>query len=342
MDTWTRTNEKDSMIYLIKASALCEDEDGNEYQKLALKIGYTQDNSGRKRLAAYVTHTPGFKVLYILPDLGEDFEEFLHTEFEEYNISGDLVCSGYGESREWFEYDQRIIDYFAEIKEGKNLENVIMFSRFKKLVTTGHSKEGIKVVSLFAEWEDLVLNEDKVNFYIQNKSDPEIYSVVPKFYENLFDSAEGDVKTIVSALDCFDFINNSSFILSEKLKKYTEYECSDKIRSILLEQISDKEFRRYISGLSLNEIKSTNYDISQLDKLLEEKLKIAIYSEFKEGDSIPKSRIKSKLADIYIKTGCKKTAKANDLDKWFEIKATKAKNSTGKWVNAFELMKKKA
>lgn len=48
------------------------------------------------------------------------------------------------------------------------------------------------------------------------------------------------------------------------------------------------------------------------------------------------------MADIYIKTGCKKTAKANDLDKWFEIKATKAKNSTGKWVNAFELMKKKA
>lgn len=83
-------------------------------------------------------------------------------------------------------------------------------------------------------------------------------------------------------------------------------------------------------------------NISQLDKLLEGKLKIAIYSEFKEGDSIPKSRIKSKLADIYIKTGCKKTAKANDLDKWFEIKATKAKNSTGKWVNAFELMKKKA
>lgn len=283
MDTWTRTNEKDSMIYLIKASALCEDEDGNEYQKLALKIGYTQDNSGRKRLAAYVTHTPGFKVLYILPDLGEDFEEFLHTEFEEYNISGDLVCSGYGESREWFEYDQSIIDYFAEIKEGKNLENV-MFARFKKLVDTGHSKEGVKVVSLFAEWNDLVLNEDKVNFYIQNKSDPEIYSVIPKFYENLFDSAEGDVKTIVSALDCFDFINKSSFILSEKLKKYTEYECSDKIRSILLEQISDKEFRRYISGLSLNEIKSTNYDISQLDKLLEEKLKIAIYSEFKEGE----------------------------------------------------------
>ena len=75
---------------------------------------------------------------------------------------------------------------------------------------------------------------------------------------------------------------------------------------------------------------------------LEKNLVSSIYQEFKEGEKTSKIELKTKLQKIYDLLGSKQTAKASDLEKYFELKSCKVKNSqTGKWENGFELVKKK-
>ena len=70
-------------------------------------------------------------------------------------------------------------------------------------------------------------------------------------------------------------------------------------------------------------------------------IKESVLSQFNEGQSLSTAEIKSTLKDIYSSLGYKKTAKASDLEDFFGMKAIKLKDSRGKWVNGFELLKKK-
>ena len=67
-----------------------------------------------------------------------------------------------------------------------------------------------------------------------------------------------------------------------------------------------------------------------------------IYQNFKVGDQISKSDAKEKLKTIYDSIGYTKTAKASDLEDWFEVKVCKIiNNSSNRRDNGFELVKKK-
>ena len=53
---------------------------------------------------------------------------------------------------------------------------------------------------------------------------------------------------------------------------------------------------------------------------MKDTLLVELTKEFNIGDRIPKKDIKDKLKLIYDKVNIKQTAKAIDLEKWFEIK----------------------
>ena len=83
---------------------------------------------------------------------------------------------------------------------------------------------------------------------------------------------------------------------------------------------------------------SKKIDSVEFDKNL---LKEDIYNEFKVGHSYSNPYIKQKLGDIYDQKEYKATAKAVDLDEYFETKYGKVKDETGKWVNGFNIISKK-
>ena len=87
------------MIYLIQTTYY--DETENISIKL-LKLGYTKDENKDTRYSQYRMHNPLFRILYEIPGGLEEHEKVLHQKFSKYLYTG----------REWFRYDQEIIDYF--------------------------------------------------------------------------------------------------------------------------------------------------------------------------------------------------------------------------------------
>ena len=86
------------MIYLIQSAYV--DESDNFHK--ALKIGYAKDLD--KRLTAYNTHLPSYKLLKSREG-DEELEKHLHSYFSKYRIS----------NYEWFEYSKDIIEDFDNI-----------------------------------------------------------------------------------------------------------------------------------------------------------------------------------------------------------------------------------
>ena len=89
----------------------------------------------------------------------------------------------------------------------------------------------------------------------------------------------------------------------------------------------------YKYQLLKDSIDQINFDINTLNN--------TIYNNFQVGEKYSNVTIKTKLQDLYNQLGYKKTAKATDLEQWFELKAIKVKDSSGKRVNGFEIVKKK-
>ena len=103
------------MIYLI-LSAGFKDNNPDQFER-RLKIGYT-DNL-ENRLKAYLTTNPDF-ILLQTREGDTTIESYLHKKFEKYR---------YKDSKEWFYYNQEIIDHFQDevedfIDEGILLEYI--------------------------------------------------------------------------------------------------------------------------------------------------------------------------------------------------------------------------
>ena len=100
------------MIYLI-LSAGFKDNNPDQFEK-RLKIGYT-DNL-ENRLKAYLTTNPDFILLQTMEgDI--TIESYLHKKFEKYR---------YKDSKEWFYYNQEIIDHFQDEVEDFIDEGILL------------------------------------------------------------------------------------------------------------------------------------------------------------------------------------------------------------------------
>lgn len=123
------------------------------------------------------------------------------------------------------------------------------------------------------------------------------------------------------------------------------YFAGNSIRNIV-DLVTEKRFKEYLTILGPDKCKAVWYKISELDKKLNiisfegDKIFKEIDKEFNVGESYTNVYIKERLGDIYKRIGYKASPKANDLNKYFDTK-TCTINQNNKRVNGLKILNKK-
>ena len=148
--------------------------------------------------------------------------------------------------------------------------------------------------------------------------------------------------TIHNTLSSDDIINQkvSEFLgeyqklgtFKAKLKMLCEYGFSDEVIGVVLDQIGEHDnIKSYYLALGSQKLRALKYDKYYIEKELGivtfsyELLESNIYSEFKVGDKITLSDIKSRLEVLYKSINYDATPKAKDLENYFNVKESSAR-----------------
>lgn len=123
------------------------------------------------------------------------------------------------------------------------------------------------------------------------------------------------------------------------------YFAGNSIRNII-DLVTEKRFKEYLTILGPEKCKSVWYKTSELDKKLniisfeDDKIFEEIDKEFNVGESYTNVYIKEKLGEIYKRIGYKASPKANDLSNYFETKKCLIQEGS-KRVNGLKILSKK-
>ena len=137
----------------------------------------------------------------------------------------------------------------------------------------------------------------------------------------------------------------------DKLRLLCEYDLPKESLNIVLGQIQDSdEVKSYYLALGPEKLKALSYNSTRIKKALgvvvfsDELLYDSIYSKFKVGEKYILPAVKEKLGNIYSSINYSATPKANDIEKYFEIKDSMCRmeiNGEKKRVRYYELLKSK-
>ena len=339
------------MIYLIETTYY--NKDTKEVLDL-LKIGYTEDSKKDKRFMAYRMHNPGHKLLYEVLGYDEDIEKRIQYKFR------GLKYNGYG--NEWFYYSEDIINFFKDI-DNIDLESLPKSPRRREIEFTNLKNEVIEIIKY------LFLTKTEYLDYLENlittlgdkfsvSSVLDYIKTDPLVDRDLYSKYLEIVKSRETGIYCKDDIVNqevSEFLkvytglstIYDKLKMLCEYGLSSDAIDIVLGQIADSdEIKSYYTTLGSSKLKSLSYNSAKIKNHLgvvtfsQELLESSIYSEFKVGDKITLSDIKSRLEVLYKSINYDKVAKAKDLENYFEVKDSSIYEN-GKKVKCYIIIKKK-
>ena len=311
-----------------------------------IKIGFSADEENGNRLKAHSTSNFAFKIFKIINGGTQVDETNIHKYFKQYQYFG---------RREVFEYRDEIIDFFNKYTTIEEIRRIIPVG------CDGKSIAGIKKVGDILEIPVTVAAEILSRKIELSK---ELITEIRKKIYLLDDYKNGSFKNICDFLeiDEDEFIENVlnfTSIRQDVISKYknlyksiresaTIYNrlleiCQSDIEEELTYYLLNVEDWVYLS-LGKERIKALGYNSTKINKELEnitvdkDILKQAIYEEFKTGDRITKSVIKERLSNLYNRLNLNKTAKAIDLEEWFEVRDCKI-DLNGKRVNGFELVK---
>jgi hypothetical protein len=323
------------MIYLIQTSYY--NEDTNTPLRL-LKIGYTRDESLNKRLTQYKLHNPRAKLLYTIPGATEEDELKVQYKFKK------LLYSDYG--REWFVYDNEIIEFFKIHTTLDSLRRLNLpspqvatqriISRLIGnflLIKNERSSDNVDFIDIAKEYEKL---------FLEFKD----YESVPEISNILFKRLGVDISSY-----SFPLVDSAALCEYNKLR-------DTRLKLKFLCELSDPETFKftvpfshycYYKVLGSTRLKSLGYNITYIkreydDLLLEGTIDISerIYSIFTVGEKYLKSEVKEILRNLYESLGISRTPKATDLLDYFETKEGLLPNSvTRKRDRCYEIIKKK-
>ena len=137
----------------------------------------------------------------------------------------------------------------------------------------------------------------------------------------------------------------------DKFKLLCESNLSKEEIGIILAQIPDTdEVKSHYLALGPQKLRALSYSITKIRKALgvvmfsDELLLDSVYSSFKVGDNLLLSTVKERLGDIYSSINYQKTPKANDLERYFEIKDSMRRmeiDGEKKRVRYYELLRSK-
>lgn len=136
-------------------------------------------------------------------------------------------------------------------------------------------------------------------------------------------------------------------IFAEKMKLFCEfmdkYLDNQYIKNTLLHRIPDPRFLNYYNFLGTAGCRAISYQEDLiLNKIRNYMNQDVLYSEivkvFNIGERLSKKIIKSRIADVYKTVNIKATAKAVDINNWFEVRDTMLTNDMGKREAGFEIL----
>ena len=266
------------------------------------------------------------------------------------------ICKGKIVSKEY--WDERINakmeetnDLLSVFNKGTDKEQISLVATFEDAIQLKHYKRNYVAVNKIMVSPGVFIKKPIVNDLVRI-AERRAFDIQQVDYSNRFSvfSAISNInissnyqEDVVEFFKEFEQLKN----LSEKLKYFCEYQCSDELKTIIFNQITEKHFQEYLSVLTPEELRSTGYNITKINKKLgiitfnKETIVEEILRNFSIGDKISKSSIKNYLERLYFDFGYEKSPKASDLDEYFEIKDIKLKDDSGKWVNGFEIIKRK-
>lgn len=347
------------MIYVILSAGFSNDS-GNEFIKL-LKIGYTKDKD--RRIYQYISHNPTIKVLYEIPDCTEEIEDLLHSYFSKHRYPN------FG--KEWFLWDEEIINFFNTYKTMDNLLNVLdpdMKERNNKRRFNGYNKYVYKIIdqclnykmSLNKDYEiDQAMKDRDICFKEVDSSKIILKSGVFKSILKYFDIEQVDYEKYISRdlpEDIKSFLSNFNTLsgFHDKMKAICESSFNDNEKFIILEQVPFLYKNMYLQ-FGPTRLKAKSYNITNLRKELEPKVKEDITKKieyvkakniiletFIIGKRYSLVDIKLSLKNIYSSVGYNATPKASDLSNYFNLKQVKFFDDIQKKsINGYEILSKK-
>lgn len=271
-------------------------------------------------------------VLYVKPLMrykATTEEEFIEEVNKKLQKTKDILDS-YEDTRE--EARDSMLDTLEKYAVAYNYQ-------YDYIAINHHS--GSKPVPVF---NTLVAIAEKRAFDIQQKDYSDRFTVLNQIVDEGFDVEYDHGLEVQSFLDKFHNLGSSK----DKLKLL----CSEgsilteKDLEVIFREIPDY-FRNFYLGLGPDRCRALGYEYTRMKKEYDTKffdtdtVKEVVFSKFSQGDKLSSLEIKSTLKDLYSELGYKKTPKASDLEEYFELKKIKTKDQSGKWVNGFELLKKK-
>ena len=307
--------------------------------KSILKVGYTDDIN--KRMYQYFSTNPGFDVLGI-----REGDEILEDMIQIY-----LTYLGYqqkigGRLNEWFD-DRPEIQQIFHISRNK-LERILWRSREKvfNLTRTTH-------LNIYEYLREKNLDSfSGISYKLDENSNiiPIKYNKLDLYYQTSIINKNLDVETEPTGIDDLDnfikeFYSTGNF--SNRMKAYCEfvdqYGKDNYIMGIVDIRIPDPKFKSYYNLFGTSGCRARSYRDDRINTIIDSRIKInnlstKVSEMFKIGKRYSRKDIKLLLSQIYSSLEIKKIAKANDLEKWFEVKEVKFPDATGKWIHGFEIL----
>jgi hypothetical protein len=312
------------MIYVI-ASAAFKEENVNKYETI-LKIGYTNDKRGDGRFEDYKTTNPTCKVLYKIPG-GTPMDEIrLHMYFKEFK---------YPETKEWFYYNERIIDFF-KINTNLSLIYQEIGRWFEDDDSNRSTLKYVDSVSSFNDsiWPYLVEAENKSRRIVYEENfNPEHVDR----WLNRCGYPESEVRNILRSYnntkakltpEIYEYIyrlRDSNIPIEKRLRELCESQFTNEDKKLIARQTSNW-FYKFGNILGLDRCSELNYNISNIVKeicFIERKDEISarVYRKFEVKHVYSEEEVQETLIDIFKGVGIY-DALFNTIDfikKYFEI-----------------------
>ena len=131
-------------------------------------------------------------------------------------------------------------------------------------------------------------------------------------------------------------LQDTKILFSKRLQLLCENEFySEEEKKYIAEKVSDR-FNKYYNILGPERLKAAGYSTDILSREIsdllvsKDSIRERILSTFKVGEKYKKSDIKPRLQEIYTELGLSKTAKAIDLEEYYELKNIKINDPTTK------------
>lgn len=351
------------MIYF-KISSIIEDSENTNLSsiissaklKLVVKIGYTDDNdeTAKKRDSIYRTENPSIiHYKYILGGDKED-EQYIHKYLKDYLYA----------EREWFRLTPEVVEFIESVNTVEDIREKVKGIGYNIELKRNYTNKS-KVLNLLIPSILKVLGiNDRLKYFSEyctlsnllrstisysKDYESEVLDAVMNLYSSQqFSDILKDYEVNKSIPVDEDFISNYNNIgnFVDKMKYLCNYIKNGGNFDSIKYGIDDEVVNYYIV-FGPDRIKSMSYKRDRLDSAV--KLELGnqtldpsrlIYEEFSEGNRYSKAFIKEKLKDIYLSINYSKTAKATDLEEYFEMKAVNYMDK-GKKTHGFEIIKRK-